>query len=330
MGVSDYTEVKAGKRRTRYRVTITRAGRRLIDERLPAGTSKEKAEQYHAKLVGELFDSDRLGVQKVPLIGDVIREYELRVLPTLKGKHFATDCIRALLPHTVGKTLAQIHKAADEFTAASTAYAPATVEHRLTFLKMLAKRATRWKVRNLAGELVPMADRDYSVGIEVPTYKNDRQFYLTKSQVASILRHATPQVRRACWQLFYSGLRRSELYRAVVRDDAYHLADTKNGQPRIVPIPLAIRKFAGRPTMNRDALTVAWKRACRKQGFGHIRLHDLRHSAASMWLNNGADLRIVGMILGHESLASTKRYAHLAIDTARAVMNNVARKVANG
>ena len=44
-----------------------------------------------------------------------------------------------------------------------------------------------------------------------------------------------------------------------------------------------------------------------------VRLHDLRHSAASLLLNEGIDLKVIQSILGHSSIKVTADiYAHLA------------------
>jgi integrase len=61
-----------------------------------------------------------------------------------------------------------------------------------------------------------------------------------------------------------------------------------------------------------------WKRQVRwnaaKVAIGHptLRVHDLRHTAASLWLGSGADSKVVQRILGHASAAMTMDvYGHL-------------------
>jgi site-specific recombinase XerD len=48
-----------------------------------------------------------------------------------------------------------------------------------------------------------------------------------------------------------------------------------------------------------------------------FRLHDLRHSFASILVNNGVSIYEVQNLLGHASINTTKRYAHLAPETLR-------------
>jgi integrase len=56
----------------------------------------------------------------------------------------------------------------------------------------------------------------------------------------------------------------------------------------------------------------AWNTARRKAGLPDLRIHDLRHSFASSLVNGGTPLYEVQKLLGHSSIRTTERYAHLA------------------
>ena len=55
-----------------------------------------------------------------------------------------------------------------------------------------------------------------------------------------------------------------------------------------------------------------WLQMREQAGLDDVRLHDLRHSYASIAVAGGASLFIVGKVLGHNDPATTKRYAHIA------------------
>jgi len=60
----------------------------------------------------------------------------------------------------------------------------------------------------------------------------------------------------------------------------------------------------------RSEVDYYWPLARDACGLPGVRLHDLRHSAASAMVDAGIDLGTVGAVLGHKSAATTKRYAH--------------------
>jgi integrase len=63
-----------------------------------------------------------------------------------------------------------------------------------------------------------------------------------------------------------------------------------------------------------------WEEARDAAGFPNLVFHDVRHSAASVMVNNDVDLKVVGAVLGHKDRRSTDRYAHLQTSTlARAI-----------
>ena len=60
-----------------------------------------------------------------------------------------------------------------------------------------------------------------------------------------------------------------------------------------------------------------WREIRASAGLEDMRIHDLRHSYASMLIAEGLSLPIVGSMLGHSSPSMTARYAHLSDDVQR-------------
>jgi len=66
-----------------------------------------------------------------------------------------------------------------------------------------------------------------------------------------------------------------------------------------------------------------WLALLEDAGIEGLRVHDLRHTFASMALSGGQTLGVVGQLLGHRSAQTTTRYAHLVDDAARAAVARV-------
>ena len=71
-----------------------------------------------------------------------------------------------------------------------------------------------------------------------------------------------------------------------------------------------------------------WFRVRAAAGLRGVRLHDLRHSFASMGVAGGLSLPIIGALLGHKHPATTGRYAHLSADPLRAANDVVGMRIA--
>jgi integrase len=63
----------------------------------------------------------------------------------------------------------------------------------------------------------------------------------------------------------------------------------------------------------------AWIDIRANAGLQNVRLHDLRHSYASLAAGRGVSLQMIGKLLGHRVFATTQRYSHLARDAVAAV-----------
>jgi integrase len=62
----------------------------------------------------------------------------------------------------------------------------------------------------------------------------------------------------------------------------------------------------GRPNAGNELQrSVSWREATATIGRPKLRIHDLRHTAASVWLASGADPKVVQRVLGHATAAMT-------------------------
>lgn len=155
---------------------------------------------------------------------------------------------------------------------------------------------------------------------------------------------------RAMIEMLYgSGLRVSELVGLLLsdiyREEGYMIVRGKGSKQRLVPIsPVAdkwfmywledrshlkikpgaadiafLNRYGGQLT--RAMVFTIIKRLAEKAGIHKvISPHTLRHSFATHLLQNGADLRIIQQLLGHEQITTTEIYTHLDIQDLRQVI----------
>jgi integrase len=76
---------------------------------------------------------------------------------------------------------------------------------------------------------------------------------------------------------------------------------------------MALRCAGGRPNAGNELQrSVSWREATATIGRPKLRIHDLRHTAASVWLASGADPKVVQRVLGHATAAMTMDlYGHM-------------------
>ena len=141
-----------------------------------------------------------------------------------------------------------------------------------------------------------------------------------------------PEAVAAIRLLALTGCRRSEVLNLRWRNigaDALNLEDSKTG-PRAVPLGETARAHIEALPGARDpdaflfpryaegrgaySLRTCWRTVCEDAKLGNLRLHDLRHTAASQAVMAGENLPLVGKLLGHRRHRTTAGYAHLADD----------------
>ena len=126
---------------------------------------------------------------------------------------------------------------------------------------------------------------------------------------------------------------------------ALHLPDSKTGRKTILLSAPAVDvltrwpRFATSPFVfpgeghgasngpHRVSLAAPWAWVRRRARLADVRLHDLRHSFASVAVSNGHTLPVIGALLGHTQAATTHRYAHLMDDPLRAASDATAASI---
>ena len=115
------------------------------------------------------------------------------------------------------------------------------------------------------------------------------------------------------------------------------LPDSKTGQKPLylsaaaMAVLAAIPHIEGNPHIiagakdgaPRSDLQRPWRAVRRAAGLEGLRLHDLRHSFASIGAGASMGLPIIGKLLGHKQAATTARYAHLDADPMRRAVDTI-------
>ena len=147
--------------------------------------------------------------------------------------------------------------------------------------------------------------------------------------------------------LVFTGCRKSEILTLRWDDiDWEHgclrLADSKTGAKTVALGAPAIELLHGLPRIDGNpyvfpgtkerarlvGLHKIWHQIRTRAELPDVRLHDLRHSFASVGAAGGDSLLIIGKLLGHKNAASTQRYAHLGDDPLRSAANRISTQIA--
>jgi integrase len=213
---------------------------------------------------------------------------------------------------------------------------PATVIRELALLSHVFNIARReWGMENLVNPVE---------AVRKPKLPQGRDRRLKDGELESILAASESYELQAIVELLLeTAMRRSEIahihWRDVHVNDRYiQLHDTKNGEPRVVPLSskaVALlnhlpHRMDGRLwSMRPDSITQAFERArdralknykeqCKSLGVApdqfflvNLRFHDLRHEATSRLVEKGLNPIEASAITGHKDLRMLKRYTHL-------------------
>ena len=179
------------------------------------------------------------------------------------------------------------------------------------------------------------------IGIE-HNQEQKRKRYLSTDELmrltAALAGHRDQQAANIVRLLLLTGARRGEVLAATWNQFDLENgiwtkpgATTKQATDHAIPLSAPARQlladlhkarddsgylFPGRLGHRRE-IKDSWASICKASGIQGLRVHDLRHSYASVLVGAGFSLPVVGALLGHTQPSTTSRYAHVADDPLR-------------
>ena len=225
--------------------------------------------------------------------------------------------------------------------AIKASHCAATANRHLSLLSALFKRAVQW------GTLT----NNPCHGVQAFKENNRRHRYLSDAEIQRLFQAMETEPNRvivaALKFLLLTGVRREEALQAQwsqvdLEQGWLFLPQTKSGTARHVALnPAALALLKEQPRVDGNPYVFpgrlsgqclrnpikGFKRLLTVAGIENLRLHDLRHSFASLAVNAGATLYQVQHLLGHASAQTTQRYAHLSTEVLREASEGVAARV---
>lgn len=215
--------------------------------------------------------------------------------------------------------------------------APGSADRLVILLRYMFNLAIRWNIPGITdnpARAVPLQNKD-----------NKRERYLTSEEIEQLFdaleKSDAGMLRYIVAFLLLTGARKREVLQARWEDfdferRSWRIPYTKLQKPRYVPLsdgalqlleqvpryPKVAWVFPN-PRTERPFVQIfyAWDTARKRAGLPDVRIHDLRHSFASILINAGRSIYEVQKLLGHTQIKTTQRYAHLAPDTLRNASN---------
>jgi integrase/recombinase XerD len=306
-------------------------------------TRKTEAQAYLHRLLEEHSQGVRGEVLTRHLLAEAMDRFfeECTLKPgTIETYRFNSRTCTRLLGHL---SLDEIDRRALADLVASrkrTGVSDATIRRDLAFLGAVFSMAVRWG----------WVDTSPVTAFNKRALKESRARtrFLTREEFGLLLGAASDDLKSILVLAVETGLRKEELLGLTVtsidlRRRELHLANTKTNTPRRVPLsatalttirnlleqqsrprsPYLFCKADGRRIGNPRK---AFEGACARAGLKDFRYHDLRHTFASWWVQDGGDLYRLSRILGHATLQMTARYGHLRTDDLHDELERVAQK----
>jgi len=222
---------------------------------------------------------------------------------------------------------------------------PWTVNHTVTMLRKLFTRCKLWGVRfahepKWSKHLLPVPDERVRELSDDEADKLDavmRDDYAPFFEFARVtgwrLNECLLRVSEVQWetgQIVKLGKGGKRITRRITSDVRDILWPLRGHHPEFVFTYVCERGEHGRVKGERYPITYAgvqtyWRRLRKHSGVVGFRIHDFRHDFATKLLRQERDIRLVQKALGHASIKTTQRYAHVLDDDVAAALERAAK-----
>lgn len=325
----------------RFFLQVQHAGARVWKDCGDAATVT--VAEARARAVAELAAlRGATGIRPVPfetVAGEVFRRYGRRWKPrTLEVNRIYYR--RQILPWFRGRPIAAITAADVQAWFASLRATPAAADRSAPVLSVILRQAETYGYRP--------ENTNPCRGIR-RYRRRGRERFLSPDELrrlgAALARHDArhPLATAAIRLILLTGCRNGEILSlawSAYREGRLYLPDSKTG-PRTIWLSTAARAILDElPRRRRQvfparrgrclALHPTWQSVRRDAGLADVRLHDLRHTYASIAMLQGETVLTIGRLLGHSDPATTLKYVHLADDVARDAVESVAGVLGDG
>jgi len=191
-------------------------------------------------------------------------------------------------------------------------------------------------------------------GIKKPPVRKMERF-LSEDEIARLaatveleaMSSGDPYPTAAIKLLLFTGCRRGEILTLCwehvdFERQCLRIPDSKTGAKVVFLNAPAVEVLKGLPRIAGNRHVIAgskkasplsgldkiWYRVRGAAKLSDVRLHDLRHSFASVGISGGLSLPLIGALLGHKHATTTARYAHLSADPIRAANETIGARLA--
>ena len=303
--------------------TVVANGRRVVVRESTGCTEENAAKEYCANRLQQIIKSPALS-HEITLDAAAAKWY-LEYGQHLQKPSTILSRLNIIL-HEIDKNvlLSQISKY--DITAFIHALkakkrSPATINRYLALLSAICRRAREfWDCRTPDFKIMSFKQKE-----PVETVK----YFRDMPTIQSIIDHAAPHLKPIIWTAIYTGLRLGKIlslqWPQIDFDNSQIVFIGKNGLNQSIPmvaelsailksIPhnnIYVFTYKGRPIKE---IKNSWRSACARANIEYQSFHTLRHTLATWLLRDTNNLRLVKDVLGHKSIQTTIKYAHLSTD----------------